>query len=215
VRRFRHPALTVRLRWQRAVLPILLAVLALGAGVGAGALSTGLLDGAQRQSLDAYLGTFFRALAGGGVGPSPGLIFRASLRSESLLAALAWTGGLFSLGLPLTLGSLFVRGFAVGFTVGFLASQEGAGGLLLSAVAILPGSLVTLPVQLTLGAVAISQSLRLLSARLRRSPPPGGRDLAVYGGVAVACGLALLAGCLVDGYVVPPLLRAVGPALGI
>lgn len=216
MRRMRLPALTLRVRWQQALLPLLLTLPALAAGVVAGALATGWLSAVQQQALDSYLGSFFRGLVAGGASGSPAAVFRAAFGSQALLAALAWAGGLFALGLPLTLAALFARGFAIGFTVGFLVAQQGVGGLLLAALALLPASLVSLPALIVVGSTATAQSLRLLAARLNRAnTPPGRRDFAVYGGIGLACALALAAGGAIDAYLVPPLLRAVGPALGL
>jgi len=210
-----HPAIAIRFRWRRALPPVLLAALALVAGVATGAAATGWLPASERQSLDAYLGTFFRGLVNGQLAPTAGAVFRASLASELRLAAAVWAGGLFAFGFPLALGALFARGFALGFTVGFLAAQEGSGGLLLAALAVLPGSLVAIPTLIASGAVAVAYSLRLLVARLGRAPRLTRRDVGVYTGAAVASALALLLAGLADGYLVPGLVRALGPHLGL
>jgi stage II sporulation protein M len=216
-----RPGRLAVLRWRprpasrSAVLALALAAAALCSGIAAGAVAVGWLGPEERRALDSYLGDFFHGLVAGRLDASGRVVLATALRSDVRVAAVVWAAGLFAYGAPLALLALFARGFAVGFTVAFLFAQEGPGGLALAVVTVLPGSLISLPALVALAGASLGSSGRLLLVRLGRRPRPAPKEVAAYAAAGAAALAALFAAGAVEGYLVPPLVRLVGPHLGL
>jgi stage II sporulation protein M len=70
--------------------------------------------------------------------------------------------GISIIGLPVILIILFMKGMAVGFTVGFLVNQMGWDGFLLSFVSILPQNLLIIPLFIIMAALSVTFSLKMI-----------------------------------------------------
>ncbi|MFK4997718.1 stage II sporulation protein M [Bacillus sp. N9] len=73
-----------------------------------------------------------------------------------------WILGISIIGFPLILILVFIKGIIVGFSVGFLVSQMGWNGLLLSFVSLLPQNLLIIPVIMFIGVCSIGFSMKLI-----------------------------------------------------
>ncbi len=66
------------------------------------------------------------------------ILYQSILDNVLKTAALLFVLGLTVIGAPLVLGIVFLRGFVLGFTVGFLIQETSLNGLILAAAAVLP-----------------------------------------------------------------------------
>ncbi len=82
------------------------------------------------------------------------------LHLKSLL--LLFTLGLTIIGLPLVWILIFMKGLAVGFSVGFIVNQFGIKGLILSALSIAPQNLLMIPIYIIAGSLSMLFSLTLI-----------------------------------------------------
>jgi stage II sporulation protein M len=87
---------------------------------------------------------------------------------------LIWILGLSIIGLPFIVFLIFLKGFVIGFSVGFLVDQFAWKGIWLAAAAILPQNLLVVPALMAAGVAGISFSLMLVRSRF------GSRNLSVY-----------------------------------
>lgn len=180
-----------------------------GMGVAFGALTVGALDATQRLELSQYLDFFLASLEDGRSPVASEAVFRQALSSNWRTAGFIFLLGLTLVGAPLVPVIVFLRGFIVGFAVGFMLAHRGWAGMLVSLLAIVPQNLLAVPALVVLAAAALAFSGRLLR---RSSPgPPAWRALGAYAGTA-AVAFALLAGAsAIEGYVAPLFLRLFAP----
>ncbi len=176
-------------------------------GFVSGTVAVTALDGPGRQELAQYLDGFFRSLPE--TPPEPGTLLRDAiatdvLRTTGLMALL----GLSIIGSPFVLALVFLRGFALGFSVAFLSSQQLLRGLALAVLAVLPHNLLAVPAMWVAAVAALGfagGAGKILLGR-RDGGRIGHQLAACAAGMAVSVALLAAAG-FVEGYVTPVLLR--------
>ena len=86
---------------------------------------------------------------------------------------LLFTLGLTVIGLPLVWILIFMKGLAIGFSVGFIVNQFGIKGLILAALSIAPQNLLIIPMYIIAGSLSMLFSLTLISILFNQkvSPP--------------------------------------------
>lgn len=177
-----------------------------GMGVAFGSLAVGALDGTQRLELTHYLDFFFHVLQDPPENWSPTAVVKQALSGNLRTAALIFLLGLSIVGVPLVPAIIFLRGFIVGFAVGFLMVSRGTGGVLISLLAILPQNILIVPALIVLSAAALGFAARVVNRRRSLSRPLW-QIVAVYSCTAAACLILLVVASLVEGYVAPFFLR--------
>ncbi|HEY8393288.1 MAG TPA: stage II sporulation protein M [Thermaerobacter sp.] len=191
------------------------ALLILTAGIVVGALQLVRLDPADRAQIGQYLDHLTReagvTVEAPGNGSPPGAPrWRPVVAGNVGQVALAWGCGLLVLGLPVTLGLLFLHGYTIGFTVGALTAHWQWLGVLLALAAVFPANLLQVPALTLVAAGAVRFAGQITVGRLRRGLPvpiPPWSAYLALGGLALL--LALGAGFL-EAYVAPTLIRVVG-----
>jgi stage II sporulation protein M len=177
-------------------------------GVIFGAVAVKALTIEQKAELMEYLNLFLRDVAEDGQLASQDLLGQA-VWSNLKTVGLIWLGGLTVIGLPLALVLLFTKGFACGFTVGFLVDEISWRGLVVAAAAVLPQSLLLIPAVLMVGVGATC--FALFAARhgifsRRASVAQPFFSYALF--FVVAAALVVVAG-LLEAYVTPVFMRTV------
>lgn len=178
------------------------------AGAAFGALATGSLDADQRVELVQYLEFFLAAFDGGQEAPPPAQIFHA-----------AFFGYLRTIGFMLVLGLtvvaawavpiiVFLRGFILGFAVGFLVSHFSWTGLLITVFAVLPQNVLAIPAVVLMagGAAAFAFTVFRQGRRDAAVIRQAGSRLALITLLAL---LAVTVASLMEGYLAPALLRLI------
>lgn len=128
------------------------------------------------------------------------------LSAQLPVVGVLWMLGLTVVGIPLIVLTVGLRGFILGFTIGFLIKEHSLQGLLLAMAAVLPQNICYVPALLGAGSVAFYFSLSLVQ---------GYRDASVARGVLLYTLLFILAivvtaaGALVETCFVPSLVRLV------
>lgn len=183
------------------------------AGIVIGSWACRALNEGQRAELTTYLQGFLRTVdryapAGGQVE-----VLRASLGLNLRTLLAIWLGGALVIGVPLVILLVFGRGFSIGFTVGFLASQSGVKGVLFALGAVLPHNLLAVPAVFVGAIASLSFAGKVWENRRRRSSSLA-PDVAAYLalGITLACLLGLASA--VEAYVSPALVKLLRPLLG-
>lgn len=181
--------------------PVFLVVLVvLASGLLVGSMSANRMDGSKAEELSAYINDFVRKVDG--VNFESSRMAKNAMINNTLMMAAVYVLGLTVIGIPVTLAILFVRGFVIGFAVGFLTRDMSLGGALLTVAAILPHNLVYLPALCFGAASSLLFSLLLLKRNFNTSIriwPGFLRYTAIMAGVLL---VALGAG-LIEGYITP------------
>ncbi|MBC7338343.1 MAG: stage II sporulation protein M [Firmicutes bacterium] len=187
---------------------LVLVIFALGVGMGAWAV--GALDVTQRTELLTYLWELERVMdARSGAAAGPELLRVAVSQNLRTLAAI-WVGGLLVIGVPVAPFLVMVRGFVIGFTTGFLASEAGWRGVLFSLGAVLPHNLVAVPALWAAAVAALSFAGKAWTARRRRWAGAFAGDVVAYVGTGIVIASLLGLASLVEAYVTPALIRLLG-----
>lgn len=194
----------IREQWGMYFLVTLFFVL----GIAAGALSVRLLSESQSKELNEYFFTFVDYLTERQP-MNQSLILQRSLLLNSAFTALLWLCGTVFFGFLPILLLLLYRGFAIGFTVGFLAQQNALGGILFSLGSVMPQNLIYVPVSIMAGVFSVSFSLALLRRRFSRKAFPFGSYLFNYTMAMLIVLLLFAAGSLVETVITPVFMRAV------
>lgn len=189
-----------------------LVCLVFAAGVTGGSLSARLLDETHLRDLNQYFFGFLDHLAGRQPIDQALILQRALLQNGKFILALWVCGNLF-FGFAFVLGLLFYRGFAIGFTVAFLARENALQGMLFAAAAVLPQNLLYVPASLLAGACAFIFSVLLLRRRFTGRNFPYGRYFVQYTLLLLFAAALLAAGGVVESVITPVFMQTVASVL--
>lgn len=171
-------------------------------GVVFGALAVKALNGEQKAELFGYLEAFIQGIDTSLVAKTESLLPQ-SLAGNLKTLGLIWLLGLVVLGLPLVLVILFTKGFALGFTVGFLVDELGWKGVIFGIASVLPPNLFLVPAMVVISVAAISFSLVVIRSRFLHQRESIYPQLLGYGCLALlTAGVGAIAS-FVEVYVSP------------
>lgn len=126
--------------------------------------------------------------------------------ADGQLLALLWLFGVSVIGLPFIVIAVFLRGFSIGFAVGFTVIQFGWRGFLLASIGIFLHQLISM------GAILFAASIAIhFSARVQGRTHAEERlavALAKYTGWFGVSAVLLMLGAIVQAYLAPHLLSA-------
>ncbi|MFZ3170775.1 MAG: stage II sporulation protein M [Carboxydocellales bacterium] len=183
-----------------------------GLGIMLGSLGVGLLSKEQVVYLTKLITNFLINLQNLAI--DEGVYTREVLGSIWKDLGLIYLLSLTVIGLPGVFALLFLRGFLLGFVLGFFAQQMAFEGVIFATLALVPQSLITIPVYLTAAVTAIEISMFLLR-RFWHFPRPPIRPY-VWRFTTFMFFLALLAsfGGLVKIYITPVFMKWVAAGIG-
>ncbi len=201
-------------RWQQGVkgfliknLPIMffvLLVFIVGVVFGASAIKT--LDYAKRNELVNFLSSFFNGLAGK-FNDQGQVNLVETIWLNVKIIALMWLLGLSMIGMPGIPVIIFLRGFIIGFTVGFLVNELGYKGMVFALVSVLPQNLLIIPAMILAGVAAIGFSLTLLKSLFLKRPINFGSYLISFSTIMVLMGGTLMVASLIEAFITPVFMR--------
>ncbi|MDI7247310.1 MAG: stage II sporulation protein M [Bacillota bacterium] len=193
----------------RRHLPVLVLVMLIFLmGVIFGSLSVKVLPGSQKAELAEDLMVFFRGFGGPGqVGGAAAS--RQALYNNLKTIFLALVLGLSVIGAPGILVLLFLRGFVIGFTVGFLVDEMAARGVVLAAVSVLPQNIFIIPAILAGCEVSLAFAAALAQDRLSHKRVPIYPQFLFTVIVSAGAALLLVLGSAVETYVAPVFIKLV------
>ncbi|MBA1337070.1 MAG: hypothetical protein HPY66_3506 [Firmicutes bacterium] len=174
-------------------------------GVAAGAFTVDALSITQREELVIYFQGFFNVLDEGPV-PSAA-VFKQSLKNNFQIVALNWVLGVTVIGIPVILLMVGLKGFVIGFSVGFLAEEMGFKGLFFALAAILPQNILLVPSIIISGVLGISFSTAIIKRRKARHKKSLASEFTVYSLNMAAVVVIVAVGALIEGYVSPVFMK--------
>lgn len=176
--------------------------------VGFGAAAVRALTETQKAELLDYLEVYLRGL-GRDVPQTPSRdLWQQAVSSALRTAALLWASGLVVVGLVVAPAAVFMRGFVVGFAVGFLTYEMGMRGVLLATLAVFPQNLLSVPATLVTAVASSSYSMSILRRRSRHSGA-GRIGVAGYTVVVLAMMALLVIASTIEAYVAPVFMRLI------
>jgi stage II sporulation protein M len=180
-------------RWQYLVISLIFLI-----GLAMGAQKVEGLEGGVRDYLGEMIDNYLLEGRESPIYGSGILLAAAATQAKTVLAI--WFLGLTIIGVPLILAVVFLRGYALGFTVGFLIHQKGGAGVLMSILSILPQNLVYIPFLIIWSVVAVNFSAYLVG---RNSGGSLGRTFGNYSLLLAIFMLLFIVGAFIEAYLSP------------
>jgi len=180
-------------RWQYIVIGLVFLVGLVMGGQKVEGLEGGVRD-YLRELIDTYLQEGQKAPIYG-----PGILL-AALATQAKTVVAIWFLGLTVIGVPLILAVVFLRGYALGFTVGFLVQQKGGAGVIMSILSILPQNLVYIPLLIIWAVIAVNFSSYLIG---RHPGAALGKTLINYSLLLAVFLVLFTAGAFIAAYLSP------------
>lgn len=181
-------------------------------GVLAGALALRCLGEEQLLQLNHYFDLFVGGIKDRGF-PEQGAVFRQALGVNLRFLLLTWFLGLFFFGFPVIAGLVGLRGFSLGFTVGFLVWRNSLQGALFASGAILPHNLILVPTLIVGGMTAFSFSWLRLRSSLERRPCSLKEYIGPYSLMFLLIGLFMVAAVIVEVFISPVFVKLLIPII--
>jgi len=185
-------------RWQYILVTIFFLL-----GMLMGDYQVSVLEGGVRSHLSGLVDNYLQENIAQNL---PGYqIFNQAFLLQTKTIALMWFLGLTVIGLPLILAVIFLRGLALGFTLGFLFEEKASTGVLISLMTIMPQNLVYVPFLVIWAVMTMNFSIYVVKGRNmeRRSLVTG---LISYTALLLVFQLIFMAGVFIEAYLSPWLL---------
>lgn len=181
-------------------------------GIIIGAVTIKVLNIEQKNGIIVFLNSFFKTMDRNGFDSL--LILKQSIIDNFKTIGLIWITGLIIIGIPIIPIAMMFRGFALGFTVGFLVNEYGIKGFLFSILGILPQNLFIIPGIISISSIGMAFSFASIKNRkkkLRNSKI--GSSIVNYSVLILFFSLFVFIGALIEAYVSPNFLRALSDYL--
>jgi stage II sporulation protein M len=178
-------------------------------GIVIGAMAVRTLPDEQKVELVGYLQVFLQGLVEQPVKISDTSLLLANvIGNNTKIIAIMWLLGFTIVGIPFVLFLVCLRGFVIGFTVGFLVNEYVMKGLLFAIVAVLPHNFLAIPAILATGVAATTFSLMLVKRK------PKTKDSLFYNSIAysvlcLAMLIVMLAAAFIEVYVSPVFMKTI------
>lgn len=181
-----------------------LVIIIFALGITTGTLSINAMDSSKTGDLVGNLDAFWEQANQLSIDSARAV--RSAIQDNLITIAALYILSLTVIGIPFALGLVFVKGFTLGFAVGFLAKEKALEGLLLALVAILPQNLFYLPA-LLLGVVASLSFAMLLLRRYFNTEVKVWPGFIGYTSVMVVVLVLTMGSAIVEAYITPWLTR--------
>jgi len=177
-------------------------------GIVIGAMAVKTLPDEQKTELVGYLRVFFQGLAGSeqAMPDTQSLLVSVMLNNLKVIVVM-WLLGFTIVGIPFVLFLVCLRGFVIGFTVGFLVNEYIMKGLLFALVSVLPHNFFAVPAILATGVAATTFSLMLV--RRNKNKDNLFYNSIAYSVLCLAMLVVMIGATLVEVYVSPVFMKTV------
>jgi len=171
-------------------------------GISVGAFTVKIINIHQKQELIAYLRGFFQLFSGSQLRGAD--ILKESLKNNLQLLLLNWILGVIIIGLPVVFVIIGFKGFVIGFTVGLLIEEFKLYGGLLFLFSVLPQNMIYIPIFIYAAVLSIAHSLLVIKAKVSKQRSFSlSKQLGVFSGVHLGLALIIVAGSIIESFVVP------------
>lgn len=188
-------------------LPIFVFVLVIFVlGIAFGAIAVKTVEYGMRESIFNYFNNFIKGF--NDLNYNSGQLVGESIKFNLLNMLIISFFGITVILMPLITVLIFFKGFVLGFTVGFLVSEYGYGGILIALATVFPQNLLIIPGFLMISVTAIYISFRIFKylRKVERLIP---EDFLNYFFEMGIFGVALLGGAVLETYISPLLFRII------
>lgn len=140
-------------------------ILSLTVGISTGAFTVNALSDSQTDELFTYIQDFFYILNAQDINNTE--LFKLSVFNNIKTLLILWFLGITIIGIPFILLIIGIKGFVIGFTVGFLIKSLNFKGIVFTFLGILPQNLIIIPCYIVLGITCINFSLSMIRNKVK------------------------------------------------
>ncbi len=196
---------TRQIFWQKNLPLAVFLIIIMITGVVFGSLAVKTLDYGVKQDLANYFIAFLDGFDEEfNLRCREGLLSLMSYHGRIIL--LIWVLGLSLVGLPFIPLIVFLRGFVIGFTVGFLVEELGGSGFIFSIAALVPQNILLIPLCILSSLISLAFSWNMLSTLLSRRAFDFWYQFFGYSFLMACCGTGLMVAALIEYYISPYLM---------
>ena len=187
----------------------LLVIISLLIGISAGAITINVLDNNQKQEIISFLNSFLRILKDEN-NIDNFLLLKQSLVNNAKVTILIWILGITVIGIPIVIAIVALRGFIIGFTVGFLFDEFGLKGLIFSLLAILPQNIFVIPGIVILSVFSIKFSITIITRKKIRNGKNGfSKDFFQYTAFTLFIFVLFIISSMLEAYITPSFMKII------
>lgn len=186
----------------------LISIFSMTLGIFIGIYSIKHLGQFPKSDLTSYLNSFTKSFDLGKLNYKD--IFYQCIKNNIPFIILMWFLGLTMIGIPIVLVLDAIKGFSIGFTIGFIVNSLGRKGVIIVLLGLIPQNLIYIPCYLVASTLAIEFSLMIIRDRINRkwSYNIWGRVFS-YSLTFLIISLFLMVGFLIESYITPNLLKLI------
>lgn len=175
-------------------------------GVIIGSFSINLVQDNDKYELGVYIETFLKQFE------ARTTLTKSSVVKQSILGnlkvvVLAYVLGLSVIGIPFLLLVIFIRGFVLGFTVGFFIDELLYKGMLLTLISVFPQNLIIVPCIIVSSVAAVSFSGALIKNRTSGRKSNLANRFFKFSAIILMMVFAVVLAALIEAYVTPFLIH--------
>ncbi|NLJ77800.1 MAG: stage II sporulation protein M [Tissierellia bacterium] len=175
-------------------------------GIAIGSITIKILDMEQKDRIIMFLNSFFKSIEGNTFENIS--ILKQSIIDNFKTIVFIWITGTIVIGLVVIPIIILFRGFAMGFTVGFLVNEYGIKGLFFCILGIFPHNLLIIPSIISIASMGMALSIKKFRRKDLRIGSKTFQSNAINYSISVLFfSIFVLIGCLVEAYISPTFLR--------
>lgn len=175
-------------------------------GIAIGSISIKILNIEEKNEIVGFFNSFFKLLYNDSINSK--LLFKESLIGNAKLIFIIWITGAVIIGIAIIPIVVLFRGYAIGFTVGFLVNEFGLKGFLFSVFALLPQNIFIVPGIVSISSIGLSYSLNKLKYKRRKIGSSNSlKNFINYSSLMLLFCILLVIGSIVEAYITPIFMR--------
>lgn len=199
----------IKSHFMKNLMLYIITILSFTIGIATGAFTVNALSNSQVEELFSYIQEFFYIVNTQNVNASE--LFKLSIFNNIKTLALLWILGITVIGIPLILIIIGIKGFMIGFTVGFLIKCLSFKGVLFTFLGILPQSLIIIPCYIVLGIICINFSLSMIrnKTKIKYRREDIKTQFLSYSTLVLLIFLLLTIGSIIEAYITPVFIKSI------
>ncbi len=184
-------------------------VLAFVIGICTGSFTVNALNQSQFVELSTYVEDFFSILSGQEINHTE--ILKISMMNHIKTVAILWLLGITVIGIPLIIFIIGIKGFVVGFSVGYFIKSLSLKGLLFSIVGIFPQNLIVIPSYIFLSVACISISISMIKSIIKTKYRQTDikNQFVSYSMLTFIILIILIFGSIIESYITPVFIKSI------
>lgn len=183
-------------------------IIALMIGISSGAITISMINAEQKKELMKFLNSFLKIVSENDVDNM--MLVKQSFKNNIQTFITLWFLGISIIGIPLIIGLVLLRGFIIGFTVGFIVKELGFKGFLFSVFSILPQNIVFIPWILISSAFALIFAISFIKSKISKSIKGNYiNEVMVYTLIMSILFITSLFGTVIESYITPIFMKLI------